>query len=408
LNDTFFRSAPVSAARLGRLALWLCLGLLGLCLLPVSAGAIDRSLAKTPPMGWNSWYAYRCQVTEAGVLANAKALVDSGMAARGYRFVNVDGCWEGPTRTGSGKLRSDPVTFPSGMAALGRAIHSQGLKFGIYTSAGPTICLHPQPGSYGHYAQDFRTFASWKVDYVKVDWCSQPPGGDYVRSYRAIARAAARSGRRMIVAVSTPGTRRPWRWAPPFGQLWRIGHDADGSWSGIMAALDRDAPLWPYAGPGRWNDPDILQVGSQGLTATEERAHFSLWSMLAAPLLAGYDLTSVSGTTLATLMNEEVIAVNQDRLGFQGRRVRTADGMETWVRPLVGGSWAVLFLNRAESPQRLLVSPRQIPGLPRAKRYSLRDLWARTTEEAGADDVRTLDLAAHEAVMWRVDALRSG
>lgn len=360
-------------------------------------------------MGWNSWYAYRCQVTEAGVLANAKALVDSGMAARGYRFVNVDGCWQAPTRAKSGKLRADPVTFPSGMAALGRAIHAQGLKFGIYTSAGRTICLHPQPGSWGHYAQDFRTFASWKVDYVKVDWCSRPPDGNpLVRTYRAIARAAAKSGRRMIVAVSTPGTRRPWRWAPPFGQLWRIGHDANGSWSGIMQTLDRDAPLWPYAGPGRWNDPDMLQIGSEALTPTEERAHFSLWSMLAAPLLAGYDLTSLSSDRIAILRNREVIAVDQDRLGLQGRRVRSAAGVETWVKPLRGGARAVLFLNRNESAQQLLVSPRQIPRLPRATRYSLRDLWAHTTVEAGADEVRTLDLAPHEAVVWRVRALRAG
>jgi alpha-galactosidase len=400
LNPTFSRTS----ARLAAFALWL-----SVLVLPASAGAIDRSLAKTPPMGWNSWYAYHCQVTEADVLANAKALVDTGMAARGYRFVNVDGCWEAATRAKSGKLRADPATFPSGMAALGRAIHARGLKFGVYTSAGRTICLHKQPGSWGHYAQDFRTFASWKVDYVKVDWCSKPPAGNpLVPTYRAIARAAAKSGRKMIVAVSTPGTKRPWRWAPAFGQLWRIGHDANGNWSGILATLDRDAPLWPYAGPGRWNDPDMLQVGSQWLTPTEERAHFSLWSMLAAPLLAGYDLTSLPADRTAILLNKEVIAVDQDRLGLQGRRVRSVGGVETWVKRLRGGSRAVLFLNRTDGPQQLIVSPRQIPGLPRAARYSLRDLWAHTTVEAGADEARTVDLAAHDVVMWRVRALHSG
>jgi alpha-galactosidase len=354
-------------------------------------------------MGWNSWYTYRCSPTEQGVLANAQALVDTGMAARGYRYVNVDGCWEARHRTRGGYLKSDPQTFPGGMAELGRKIHAMGLKFGLYTSAGPTICLHPQPGSYPHYKRDFRTFAKWKVDYVKVDWCSSPPHTDPIDAYRAIHEAAAKSGRRMIVTVSTPGTRKPWRWAHAFGSTWRIGADANGRWDGVTRSLDTAAPLWRYASPSRgWNDPDMLQVGSASLSTTEARAHFSLWAMLAAPLLAGYDLTTASPESLATLTNAELIAIDQDRKGRQGRRVRRKDGAETWVKPLAGGSWAVLFLNRRASEQELTVRLDDVPGLPDAARFAVRDLWAHTDRDAAAAEAQQVPLAGHEAVVWRV------
>jgi alpha-galactosidase len=367
-----------------------------------AAPAHAASLARTPPMGWNSWYTYRCGVTEQGVLANAQALLDSGMAARGYRYVNVDGCWEARHRTKQGALQADPKTFPSGMAALGRKLHSMGLKFGVYTSAGRTICLHPQPGSYGHYGQDFRTFAKWKVDYVKVDWCSEPPHRNQMRAYRAIHRAATKAGRRMIVTVSTTGTRKPWRWAHAFGQTWRISADANGRWSGVTSSLDVDAPLWRYAGPGGWNDPDMLQVGSPGLSAVEARAHFSLWSVLAAPLLAGYDLTTISPESLATLTNREVIALDQDRAGHQGRRVRRKGGAETWVKPLAGGAQAVLFLNRRAGAQQLSVRLDAVPGIPDKKHFTVRDLWAHSSREVAAGEVQRVALAGHDAVVWRV------
>ena len=367
------------------------------------AHALNNGLARKPPMGWNSWYSYRCHVTEQGVLANAHALVDSGLAARGYRYVNVDGCWEASKRTRGGYLRANPATFPSGMAALGRSLHAMGLKFGIYTSAGRTICLHSQPGSYQHYARDFRTFARWKVDYVKVDWCSEPPKGiTQQQTYRAVARAAARSGRKMIVTVSTTGTRKPWKWAARFGHTWRIANDANGSWRGVVAQLDADAPLWRYARPGAWNDPDMLQVGGPGLSDLEGRANLSLWSVVAAPLLVGYDLTSVGSESLATLGNAEVIAVDQDRLGRQGRRVRRSGGVETWVRELAGGSRAVVFLNRNDAPRQISVRLDRVPRVPAASAYTVRDLWAHTERSIAAGETVDLPLASHEAVMWRV------
>jgi alpha-galactosidase len=366
------------------------------------APALQNGLARTPPMGWNSWYTSRCAVTEDVVLRNARALVDTGMAELGYRYVNVDGCWEAGTRDSKGRLRGDRDRFPTGMAALGRAIHALGLEYGIYTSAGPTICGHPQPGSQGRYKRDMKTFASWKVDYVKVDWCSVPHGTDPEQVYADVARAAAEAGRTMLVTVSTPGTHKPWRWAAAYGNTWRISADANGTWKGVVAALDVDAPLHPYAGPGGWNDPDILQVGSRLMTPAEERAHFSLWSMLAAPLLAGYALPSMSPASLAVLKNPGVIAVDQDKLGRQGRRVRRGDHVETWVRKLSHGAAAVLLFNRSGAARSAKVKLADVPGLRDSDRYEARELWTGesiTLERSGALSAK---LAKHAVAMWRV------
>jgi alpha-galactosidase len=373
-----------------------------LSLAPAPAAALQNGLARTPPMGWNSWYTSRCHVTEEVVLRNAEALVSSGMAKLGYRYVNVDGCWEASRRDAKGKLHSDPKKFPSGMAALGRAIHKLGLRFGIYTSAGPTICSHSQPGSQGHYGRDMKTFAAWKVDYVKVDWCAVPHGTDPEKVYAAVARAAANSGRRMLVTVSTPGVHKPWRWAAAYGNTWRISADADGTWKGVLRSLDVDAPLSGYAGPGGWNDPDILQVGDRVLTVAEERAHFSLWSMLAAPLLAGYDLASIPPSSAAVLKNAGVIAVDQDRLGHQGRRVRRHDGVDTWVRRLSGKATAVLALNRSGLARTVNVRLSKVPGLPSAKTYLARELWSGESRTLGPGDQLSAEVPRHGVAMWRV------
>jgi alpha-galactosidase len=347
-----------------------------MCAMAAPAEARDRAIAPTPPMGWNSWYAYRCGVTEQQVLANARVLVSSGLAKRGYRYVNVDGCWSARTRSASGQLQPDRATFPHGMASLGRKLHRMGLKFGIYTSAGRTICLHQHPGSWGNYDRDFRTFARWKVDYVKVDWCNPAPGQHLKTAYPQVARAAKRSGRHMLVTVSTPGISEPWKWGAPYGSSWRIAPDLDGSWKSVLSVLDADAPLWRYARPGGWNDADILQVGNGILSADEERAHFSLWSILASPLLAGNRLPEMTPAALAILSNREVIAVNQDRLGRQGRRVLRSGRREWWVKPLSRrGCNALLALNRTAAPKTMQVDLRRLDGVPRAANYSLRDLW---------------------------------
>ena len=370
-----------------------------LALLAAPAAALDNGLARTPPMGWNSWYTAHCGVTEGIVMKNARALVSTGLAARGYRYVNVDGCWEDLKRDSHGRLRANPATFPSGMRELGRRIHALGLQFGIYTSAGPRICNHPQPGSMGHYGRDMRTFARWKVDYVKVDWCDVPHGRDPREVYASVARAADKAGRTMLVTVSTPGVRKPWRWASAYGNTWRISADADGTWGGVVRSLDVDAPLYRYAGPGGWNDPDILQVGSGRLSPDEERAHFSLWAMLAAPLLAGYPIASAP---LDVLGNPDVIAVDQDGRGRQARRVRRRHGLETWVKPLRHHAVAVLVLNRSGRVRHAKVALAAVPGLHDSRRYRVRDLWTHEDDTLGSDDALRARLPRHAVSMWRV------
>ncbi|MEA2352857.1 MAG: alpha-galactosidase, partial [Thermoleophilaceae bacterium] len=374
-----------------------------LALMPAPAAALDNGLARTPPMGWNSWYTARCDVTEEDVLRNAHGLVDSGMAALGYDYVNVDGCWEALERDQNGELAANPQTFPSGMAALGRAIHAMGLRFGIYTSAGFTICVHPQPGSWDHFKKDMRTFARWKVDYVKVDWCSPPHGSDPRKVYPRVARAAARSGRTMLVTVSTPGFKKPWRWAGRYGNSWRISADADGTWGGVTRSLDADAPLSSYAEPGSWNDPDMLQVGSRVLSADEERAHFSLWGMLAAPLLEGYDIPSLPFDSLAVLKNTDVIRVDQDARGVQGRRIRKRNGVEVWVKPLVNGAVAVAVLNRSGRARSVKVRLSKVPGLPSsADGYVAKELWRKERLVLAADAALRAFVPKHGVAMWRV------
>ena len=378
------RGTRSNLSRLPRPAATTLLALLLACVLPSAASARDETLARTPPMGWNSWYAYRCAPTQEQILANARALVDSGMAAAGYQYVNVDGCWQAVERDARGNLQANSATFPDGMAALARRVHRMGLKFGLYTSAGQTICLHPHRGSYGNYRRDFRTFARWKVDYVKVDWCSPAPEQRLRSSYRAVARAAAASGRRMIVTVSTPGISEPWRWGAPYGNSWRIAPDLDGTWKDLLRVLDVAAPIWRYGGPSGWNDADILQVGNGILTDVEARSHFSLWSIIASPLLAGNRLPEMKSETKAILTNREVIAVNQDRLGVPGRRVRRSRGVEIWAKPLRRRCAAVLMLNRRSVEVATTVHLNDLPTVPRARRYRVRDLWARSTRTTGA------------------------
>ena len=379
---------------LGAVALFLA------CAAP--AAALDNGLARTPPMGWNSWYTAHCGVTEDGVIRNAQALVSSGLAARGYRYVNVDGCWEARHRGRRGNLRPNRETFPHGMRVLGRRIHALGLRFGIYTSAGPRICSHPQPGSMDHYRQDMKRFASWRVDYVKVDWCDVPDEMDAQDVYARVARAAAKAGRRMLVTVSTPGVDKPWRWASRYGNTWRISADADGTWAGVLRSLDVDAPLFRYAGPGGWNDPDMLQLGSGRLTRTEERSHFSLWAMLAAPLLEGYDVSRASAGTLEVLGNDDVIAVDQDRRGRQGRRLGRKNGVELWVKPLSHRALAVLLFNRSGGTRKRKVRLTRLPDLRAADRYRVRDLWAHEDDTLDAGGALRAKLPRHGVAMWRV------
>ncbi len=395
--------AALTQRRLLTAALALTLAAFVAAAAPGPARALQNGLARTPPMGWNSWYPFHCAVTEQDVLENAQVLVASGMAAAGYRYVNVDACWEAKHRDGHGHLQANPRTFPDGMAALGLKLHAMGLKFGLYTSAGSHLCDIALPGSFRHYNQDLRTFASWGVDYLKVDWCSKLPRGSKPQKvYAAIARAARHAGRRMITTVSTPGVDKPWRWAARDGNSWRIAPDLTGSWPSILRVLGADAPLWPFAAPGAWNDADILQVGNGRLTDEQERAQISLWSVLASPLLAGNDLRLMTPALLATLTNPDVVAVDQDPAGRQGRRVSTHQGHEVWMRSLADGSSAILVLNRTGTTASVSVKLASLPGVRKAEQYEVRDLWSHV--ETTSTGLLTLPVPATGVVMLRVRA----
>lgn len=341
-----------------------------------------NGLALTPPMGWNSWNKFQCNVNEQIVRDTADAMVSSGMRDVGYQYVVIDDCWHGP-RDANGFITADPQKFPSGIRALADYIHSRGLKFGIYSDAGRLTC-GGRPGSQGHEYQDALTYARWGADYLKYDWCST---GDRnaQEAYAVMADALRSSGRDIVFSMCEWGTAKPWLWARNVGNLWRTTGDiADDfatahkgrEWEHPMLQIvDLNEPLWPYAGPGHWNDPDMLEVGNGGMTPAEYRSHFSLWAMMAAPLMAGNDIAHMNQGTREILFNKDVIAVDQDPLGQQGRRVWKDGDREIWVKPLSDGGRALLLFNRGDAPATIRATADQL-GWPGSVQAKVRDLWA--------------------------------
>jgi alpha-galactosidase len=341
-----------------------------------------NGLALTPPMGWNSWNKFACEVNEQVVRDTADAMVASGMRDAGYQYVVIDDCWHGP-RDANGFITADTKKFPSGIKALADYVHSRGLKFGIYSDAGRLTC-GGRPGSQGHEYQDAITYARWGVDYLKYDWCST---GDRnaQEAYAVMADALRSSGRDIVFSMCEWGTAKPWLWAKNTGNLWRTTGDIFDSFSKkdpardwahtLLEIVDLNEPLWPFAGPGHWNDADMLEVGNGGMTPAEYRAHFSLWAMMASPLMAGNDIAHMDATTRSILTNKEVIAVDQDALGVQGRRVWKDGDREVWVKPLSGGGRALLLFNRGDAPASIRATADQL-GWPGGARAKVRDLWA--------------------------------
>ncbi|ASG23283.1 glycoside hydrolase family 27 protein [Nitrospirillum viridazoti] len=363
-----------------------------------------NGLALTPPMGWNTWNKFACDINEDVIRKAADAMVSSGMAGAGYKYVVIDDCWHG-ARDAHGDMQPDPVRFPSGLKALGDYIHSKGLKFGIYSDAGKMTC-GKRPGSLGHEYQDAAQYAAWGVDYLKYDWCYTGTL-DAKAAYTLMSDALRASGRDIVFSMCEWGTAKPWLWAQAVGNLWRSTGDIYDGWQGkkgyslgVMDILDLEADLYPYAGPGHWNDPDMLEVGNGGMTDTEYRAHFSLWALLAAPLIAGNDLTSMSPATKAILTNAEVIAVDQDALGAQGRRVAKQGDVEVWARPLASGDRAVVLLNRGTAPARITVNWADL-GYPAKLSAKVRDLWL-AKDQGTSKGGYTAEVAPHGVVMVTV------
>ncbi len=338
-----------------------------------------NGLALTPPMGWNSWNKFGCNITEKTVRDTADAIASNGMKDAGYQYIVIDDCWHGE-RDKDGFIHEDMTKFPSGMKALADYIHSKGLKFGIYSDAGRKTC-GGRPGSQGYEYQDALAYARWGVDYLKYDWCSTGVR-NAEEAYALMADALRATGRPIVLSICEWGNNRPWDWGKKIGNLWRTTGDIRDAWAGrvtysmgFMDIVDLNEPLYPFAGPGHWNDPDMLEVGNGGLNDTESRTHFSLWAMMAAPLIAGNSVSDMSEATRAILLNKEVIAIDQDSLGQQGRRVRDDGDSEVWARPLADGSRAVILLNRGAQAAKIAVQWSEI-GYTNTLTGKVRDLWA--------------------------------
>ena len=361
-----------------------------------------RPLAPTPPMGWNSWNKFGCKIDEALIRETADALVASGMKAAGYRYVNIDDCWMAKTRDAQGRLQPDPERFPHGIKALADYVHGKGLKLGLYSSAGTATC-QDFPASLDHEAVDARTWAEWGVDYLKYDNCNNQKRPELER-YRAMGLALRAQKRPIVYSLCEWGSDKPWSWGREVGgNLWRTTGDIEDKWSSVLKILDLQDSIARFSGPNAWNDPDMLEVGNGGMSDTEYRAHFSLWSLLNAPLIAGNDLRSMSAATRAILTNRDVIAVDQDWGGRQGSRLRQDGDLEVWSKPMSDGGRAVVLLNRGEAPATIAVTPGEL-GLPDRPAYAARDLWAHTTARIGR--ALSARVPAHGAAMFIVRAVR--
>jgi len=316
-----------------------------------------QQLAQTPPMGWNSWNKFACHVNEQLIRETADAMITSGMKAAGYTYVNIDDCWQ-VSRDAHGTIVADAKAFPGGIKALADYVHSKGLKLGIYTDVGTMTCAK-RPGSKDHYEQDAKTYAEWGVDYVKVDWC-HTEGLDPEVAYGQFRDALAKAGRPIVFSICNWGVKAPWKWGPTTGNLWRTTGDINDTYDRMSVIGFQQNGLEKYAGPGHWNDPDMLEVGNGGMTRDEYRTHMALWAILAAPLLAGNDLRSMNAETKELLLNTEVIAVDQDAKSAQGHRVWDEGPLEIWTRPLADGGQAVGLFNRGESTLLMTLEMKQL------------------------------------------------
>ena len=359
----------------------------------------DSALAARPPMGWNSWNKFACDINEDLIRQTADAMVSTGMRDAGYVYVNIDDCWMAPERDAQGRLQPDPKRFPHGIKALADYVHSKGMKLGIYSSAGTKTC-QGLPASLDHEMTDAKSFASWGVDYLKYDNCNNQ-GRPALERYTAMGRALAAAGRPIVFSLCEWGANRPWLWGRKVGgDLWRTTGDIDDHWSSVTWILDQQVGLNAFSGPRGWNDPDMLEVGNGGMSRDEYVAHFSMWALLNAPLIAGNDIRSMNDTTAGILMNKEVIAVDQDWGGSQGYKLRDDGDAEVWTRPMSDGGVAVALLNRGPEAAVIGVTRREL-RLPRGK-YTARDLW--THADQSFDESTSALVPAHGVVMYRVSA----
>jgi len=354
--------------------------LLAITFLGASAQKYDQ-LAQTPPMGWNSWNKFACNVSEKLIMQMADEMVSSGMQDVGYQYIVIDDCWQ-VDRDENGEIVVDKDRFPHGMKYVADYVHSKGLKFGIYSCAGSKTCAG-RPGGRGHEFQDARTYAGYGVDYLKYDWCNTTTQ-EAKSSYATMRDGLFAAKRPIVFSLCEWGTAKPWEWAKEVGHLWRTTGDIVDRWDAMIDILDKEKDLAKYAGPGYWNDPDMLEVGNGGMTTEEYRTHFSLWCMLAAPLMAGNDLGNMSPETAEILKNGELIAIDQDALGKQGFCYRDNGDYEIWIKKLANNEKAACLLNRGDEEKMVQVDYNVLlkandnywSSEPyKLEDYKLRDLW---------------------------------
>ncbi len=358
-------------------------------------------LALTPPMGWNSWNWFGCNINEDIIKEVAYSIANNGMKEAGYEYIVIDDCWQ-VSRDSDGNLVEDFERFPSGIKALSEYIHSLGLKFGIYTSVGTKTC-QGFPGSRDYEEKDIRKFISWEVDYIKFDWCEETELF-ITPNIIKISNILSKSSREIVMSIGEGGQSRPWAVLPNYVHLWRTSTDItkcfdndENNWPEI---LDRQDSLAPYAGPGQWNDPDMLQVGNSCMNYSENKAHFSLYSLVAAPLIAGNDVRNMSQEDLEILTNTEVIAVNQDILGIQGRKIRDSGDAELWAKELDNNEYAFVLFNRGDSYLQMEFKPEELGFSTEVK---IRDLWGKNDLGTyNSDEKFEVEVESHGVFMGKI------
>jgi alpha-galactosidase len=378
--------------------------------------------AATPPMGWNSWNTFGKEINEAVVKGVADKFVELGLKDLGYQYIVIDDHWEAG-RDSQGHILANPAKFPGGIKALADYVHSKGLKFGIYSCAGDKTC-GGEVGSNGHEPDDAAAFASWGVDYLKYDYCNAPEDFmEAIRRYTKMGEALQATGRPIVFSICEWGPRSPWLWARKAGgHLWRISFDVGDQWDsphnaysciGILAAVDASANLEKHAGPGGWNDPDMLVVGlgnkgfikGGGCTSSEYQTQMSMWCILAAPLMIGCDIRNMDAETRRILTNPEAIAVDQDPLGKQGNRVARAASTDVWRKPLSGGAAAVALLNRGEQDAVIQAGWKEL-GLKPGVSMTVRDLWEHRDLGTHQESI-SARVGPHATVLVRLQPIES-
>ena len=368
------------------------------CVLFCSTGclALDNGLGLTPQMGWNSWNHFHCGINEDVVKKTADEFISLGLDKVGYKYVNIDDCWA-KSRDPNNVIQPDTSAFPDFQGMI-NYVHSKGLKFGLYSDAGTKTCAG-RPGSLGYEESDANTYAKWTVDYLKYDNCNADKTKPETR-YPVMRDALNKTGRPIFFSMCEWGVDDPATWASKVGNSWRTTGDIGDNWNSMISRADQNDKWAKYAGPGGWNDPDMLEVGNGGMTTTEYETHFSLWCLMKAPLLIGCDLTKVDNESLRILMNTDVIAVNQDRLGVQGSKKKSDGDLEVWSGPLDGGAVAVVLLNRGASAANVTAEWSDI-GLDSNREATVRDLWQMKVIGSIKGSVTAM-VGSHGVVMYKI------